>query len=102
MTSKESFDVDGLDHCSNGDTSNVLDKIYLRKGEVLSVHMDCLNQYGELITLDDIRDVHGVVSGMHDIVLCALFSMGLSISLYVVLGLYPSSCSRVVTKVHHN
>jgi len=71
MKSKETFPVAGMtsnttnsttNTTTNTGSDNAMDKIYLRKGEVLSVHMDCLNQFGQLITLDDIHDVHGVVS----------------------------------------
>jgi hypothetical protein len=36
-------------------------KVFLRKGEALSIHMDCLNQHGQLITIDDVQDMQGMV-----------------------------------------
>ncbi len=61
MKSKIKLTVPGLTE-ETDPTAVCLDKIFLRKGEVIQVHMDCMNQHGQLITVKDIKDLGGVVS----------------------------------------
>jgi len=56
MKRKESFQMGGF-ACV---TEPALDKITLRKGEVMQLHMDCMNAHGQIITVDDIKDIHNV------------------------------------------
>jgi len=62
----------------------------LRPEEQLQVHMDCINAVGEIVTIEDVDDMGGSVSGDH---LCYLPS-----SLYFVpngLVIHPSSAGPI-------
>ncbi len=39
-----------------------LDNVVLHSGERLKLHMDCMNAYGQIITIDDVDDMGGSVS----------------------------------------
>lgn len=59
MKRKECFQVMGFRAASTTDGA-VLDKVSLRKGEVMQLHMDCMNAHGQIITVEDIKDIHDV------------------------------------------
>lgn len=54
LNGKAKLDVRGSD--SFGDAS-----IAINRGETLQVHIDCMNAFGQIVSIDDVYDMDGVV-----------------------------------------